>query len=377
MPILTFAENIALRNQYYGKKELRDSDLNSVSRLPLGMFFYLSSDYQYSIWIPDKRDSIDDPILNYDTEGFHQIRLMSIFGLRNEDMFTFTYEGPFSKSFRQKEMFRANVAEEQGLEKYTGSLILYPLICYLLYENDTQLAKFISWLFTFKVRYSKELYFGNIKSDMDFYYVPLNLEYNQDNFENLDIPFVQRGAAYSFKSQFENLEASFGFGVFSDEQGRNHEVRIGYFSSKWNRPSDYYRQYTVEDIPIIFGTEYKAKGFWAGIEQVNSVKEFISYDGKFILGAFDQKVKNTHISLNDFIKEKENESLYYISMVISVWINEYFKSSNYGNLAMTAGGSYDGRLWMKGFFKKEEKNKNDNLDFDQIIKLFIGLSYRF
>jgi len=334
---------------------------------------YLNAGYQYSQW-EIKPDFIGEPFLDFATEGLEQINIAAIIFLRDYDFMIYTYEGPLVPTNRQNEMFTYNTVQEYGLEKYTGGIDLYP-IADIIFPSDAAIYKyFLKPIFSIKFKYTSELFFGEATSSNIFYYVPLNDAFNPYNINPDELQLVETGEIVGFKTYFTDYEISIAF-----ETSYEHSFRIGYFSSHWKRPSDYFYYWANTDYPLIFGTRYYAEGLWFGLQsQKQTTPEFHFDLYARITGIGSCSMKNAYTDLDREFRNIDGSWLNYIGLYAKAWYNYYPKDIKFKNFSMTVGGSWERRNWSREYGESESgESRFDVIDRDDIIKGYASIAIRF
>ncbi len=350
------------------KEEIKEELKRKFSE---SFYVYAKGGYQFSSWQIHKREMA---LLAFETEGLHQGNVEVGTVLANIDLASFSYEGPIIPTDRQKELFETNTSYQHGLEKYTADISMEPFADYFCGDNTRLKRYFIKPLLSLRFKYTREAFFGDAAALRDLYYVPYDIDFNFDT-DNLE--FVNAGEEISFKTIFDDYEFTFSLG--SMKEFKRHAVRVGYFHSEWERPSDYFHLRNINNDYYLFATKYYAEGYIIGFSTIERGKEGLNLDlAARMSGSSKRWIKNACCDYEDDLTDND---IGFISLFAGCWYN-YYNNEN-GQISTTFGLEWERRSWTNGRAEEDENGEQDLdselriIDEDDIIKGYIRVSYRF
>jgi hypothetical protein len=282
---------------YNTTKNFSFSEINNSSLMHLNVDFGLKS-FQ---WKPYERPS---GLISFETEGLFLYKLSGSFGLWRFDIIDFNYEGPIKNTKRQQEMFNVNYIKSEGLEKYTFGIKLDPIANRLIPSELGIFGLFVRRIFSIKFTYSNELFYGNAKCKKDIYFVPKNTCFNSTTSDK-DYIYASANDMINFETYFS--EKLISILISKDPSPDGWDVRVGFFSETWDRPSDYWSYINPESqIYYIFENNYKAKGIWIGFVATNQWGPGSNLDASIRWsGLFDESITNADGNLGNKFYKKE------------------------------------------------------------------------
>lgn len=289
--------------------------------------------YRQSFWTPGfRRDVVD-----FRTEGLQSFTAGACLLFREVPVMFYHYEGPFERTPSQEELFERNVEQASALKKIRAGLLfgwvgtvmeLPPL--YL------QVLNRLEWL------HAEEAFFGDAVAVKKFAYVPSTADVEVDGSTATigGLVMMQPGDTVAFRTEFKEDDISLTWPV--SYRDWKFQVRAGYFSARWFRPSDLDRQwYLVDDHTLLlYETEFMSKGFILGVEpQSRSAPG----PGGSVLGRWglDNHIRN---EVNRDYEVEPGKDLLFAAGVIDGWYNWRFASGRW-NWTLTAGASIDRRIF--------------------------------
>ncbi|MCK5584377.1 MAG: hypothetical protein KAI33_11320, partial [Elusimicrobiales bacterium] len=210
--------------------------------------------------------------LSFETEGLRSWGVRAALGFGEGkgkgELFQIAYEAPFNPtSEKQQEMISANEVINEGLEKYAFGI--NPDI--LIFSFFPNLAEnyLLEVLFSTEFKYSRTSFYGNAKVSEPCFYLDKSAIVDWDNKTIAGGHKLNAGESVAFYTDFKEMEITMSFYRY-----RDHEVRAGYFSKSWKRPSDNNQAYAISTpsgvYPIIYDTIYKSKGFILAYRSVDN-----------------------------------------------------------------------------------------------------------
>jgi hypothetical protein len=350
---------------------LRDTKkLGTESEQPSGLLhdLYLQADigYGFTHWKPNERNENESALLDFKTEGLHQVNIEAAVGLKNIDLFTFAYAGPVVRTPHQMEMFEVNKKQAWGLEKYTAGINLLSITDYFLPTDQIDLRYLLKCLLSVKFRYFKERIFGEATATRDLYYVPYGVSiYDQSQFQ-----FIEAGEKAAFKCDFDDYEATIGV-YFHDK----YEFRIGYFNSIWQRPSEYFRVELDDSSLCFFGTRYEAKSLYFGVQTNQRGSPGFNIDAFLRSSIFYKSMRNAYGEMDDYFQSDDESWLHYLGFYGDLWYNFY---STNGRFSLTIGVIYDNRTWFRNYPEVDGKadSRSGKIDIDEIFRGYVNVAIK-
>jgi len=331
------------------------------------VFGHLSSGYKIFSWAPEDRG--ENGFIGFSTEGLHTFNLFSQIGLFHTEVFSYSYEGTLPNTSRQKEMLTTYSSNETGLEKFTYGVKLDAIASYLFPENSFLNKYVLRTIFSIRYKYSKELYFGKANALKEFYFVPLEADFYRFQYAPSVKKIIHKEENINFKTLFIDNETSIS--IYSNYIS---EVRIFYFSSEWERPSDYFFFLAYDNKPMILGTKFDVNGIGISYETVDQGKSGLNYDLSLrFTGLSDRSIKTAQGEMQDIFNNLDSSWLNYVSLNIGAWYNIYIDEKRNKGLNFTIGIILTERRWLREY-------GDDNFDVieeDNFEKLFVNIGYRF
>lgn len=233
----------------------------------------LSAGYQQSLWFPSVNDSTNAPqIVNFTTEGLQAYRIDTKLSYSSIPFISLHYEAPVNNTPDQREMLEFNT-KKAGLEKFVGGIDFSSLPAQFGYGNN----RWINTLASVKYVYTQELFFINALATRNFWYIPSNASYDpQTNIMNGQ-QLVSAGDNIRYKTRFIDHNVSIDlFKMLSGELYNNYEIRLGYFNTIWDRPSQNVNSGGfIGDRPGLYDTRYTAQGAMLNIESRNLLNNLV------------------------------------------------------------------------------------------------------
>ena len=338
----------------------------------------ISFGYQANFWTPYGTDHDILPVVEYETEGLMSARLAGTLGFEENQVLFFLYEAPVSPSDEQNEMLEINETKESGLEKFTYGIKLDPIAEHF-FPNNTLLRKLLSVRF----KYTRELYMGRGEAIQDAYYVPMDakVDYASDPKLIIGKKFINKGDTLALKAEFEDYEASINLLTIEE-----HNLRIGYYESRWKRLSDTSSALSIYGFPVIYEAEYRSRGLklkydgpvhrkLPGLYWECSIG--VGYDDEFKT-AYDWQ-KTWDIPEDDSVKVESRIG------GVGLWYEHEVFVKYQKRWLITVGLSSRQRD-MKVDFVHEEEDEEGNViresttvieDVDRLTKFYISLNYLF
>jgi len=321
-------------------------------------------------WKPYKRPS---GLISFETEGLFLYKLSGSLGLWRFDIIDFNYEGPIKNTKRQKEMFDVNYKKSEGLEKFTFGIKLDP-IAKRLFPKDYGIGLILRRIFSIKFTYSNELFYGYAKCKNDLYFVPKNIYFNANSTSDEDYIYASANEMINFKTSF--TEKLISILISKDPKPDGWDIRAGFFSETWDRPSDYwhYINPTTQKY-YIFEDRYETQGIWVGMITTNQWREGHNFDLNIRWsGPFKESITNADGELSDIFYKKDKSWLNYVGAHIIYFYNYYFGKST----SIRFGFDFDRRHWIREYPKDEgEEDKFEVIERDEFYTVFSQISWRF
>jgi hypothetical protein len=331
------------------------------------VFGHLSCGYKIFSWSPVDRGKFG--FIEFSTEGLHALNFYSAIGLFHMEFFSYNYEGTFPNTNRQKEMITTYFAYETGLEKFTYGIKLDPLAHYIISANSFFKKYILQKLFSIRFKYSKELYYGKAKAQKEFYFVPFTANFFNSQYTPSQNKIIHVGNNINFKTLFTDNETSLS--VYTADIS---DVRVLYFSSMWERPSDYFYYLATNNKPMILGTKFEVNGIGVSLETVDRGKPGWNFDLSLrFTGLSTRSIKNASGDFQDILNDLDSSWLNYLSYSLGVWDNIYIENKRDKGLNFTFGIVYEQRRWLREY----GNDKFDVIEKDEFYKLFGNIGYRF
>ncbi len=334
---------------------------------------YLNGDagYRFTSWKPMERTEEEGEILNFKTEGLHQINILAILGFKDVDFLTYSYEGPVIPTEKQKEMFSVNTRQEYGLEKYTAGINFTSIYSYFVPHPKPGFQYLGRILLSPRFRYSRELIFGEATATRSFYYVPYGVSFPFYGGVNLSLyRHIPAGSTVGFKTTFEDFEATIAL-----YHKNNLEFRVGYMTSVWKRPSEYFKMLVDDTATLIFGTRFEARSLYFGVQTIRRSAPGTNVDAFLRSGIIESSMINAYGDMDSYFKSQDSSWLHYLGIYLDVWYNVYSKNERF---SLTIGGIYDNRTWFRNYSDIDGKSdsRNGKIDIEEIFRGYLNVVVR-
>lgn len=216
----------------------------------------------YNQWEP----GLEGGVITFDTEGLQAWWAGAGLMVAGQPVFSLRYDAPFKSSPQQEEMLQAAVHSDTGFEQLVGLLDLLPITSKYL-KNKKGFAGVLRALLSTRVIYTRNLYFGSATSSVDFAYFPMNAEVDREEGPGVAYGYVEfeAGELLNFKTEFSDFHIMVPVKEWADEKNRQKVVRLGYFQSRWEKPSESPFA-SLEGEPIIQDTRLDTEGFSGSYE---------------------------------------------------------------------------------------------------------------
>ena len=318
----------------------------------------------------------DNPVLSYETEGLNVTRFSGNIGYKKDVFFHFNYEFMLGNTDNQKDIIKSNVDQESGLEVFTGSIKLDPVV---------KMAFGDSWgkrLLSFRYKYTNRVYLGKATSIKNGYLISDSTSFDYINKKISNAENIAVGSQFSFRTSFIENEftlpvAKFDFPISFATPWHHevklvpHDLRIGYFSSNWEKPSDT-MAITIDSRGVVYDAEYKTSGAVISIETVDSGAPGINADISFRWG-----INNTLSTPIDFEKVTGQEIEYEYALInIALWYNLYLTENWFFTLEYSQTKQAM-NVEVLNETEQEVSSKRLIHDTDDFRRIFLGASYRF
>lgn len=337
-------------------------------------YVYTSVGAQAFNWKPTERDG--GGYISFKTKGLRSYNGLAVLGYRGMDALSLSYEGVFRKSREQEEMLVTNFARESGIERYTWGLKIDPFVQAII-PDDHWFSKYVlRRIFSIKFKYSHELYFGEAAGKQDFIFVPLDVGARFNSPLPPQSQRVSAGEKLFFQTLFVDYETSISAYTY-----QTVDVRIGYFQSKWERPSDYYVYTTVDDTLVILGYRFEASGVMLGIQTIDRGAPGFYIDLALRFAALSKRSITTSVEdLGTVFSSEDGSGLNYVSLFAGGWYNAYFDSQRNSGLYLSFGVTWERRRWLREYSTPEGQTSSaDNfsvVENDEFLKFFGSLGFR-
>lgn len=362
--------NIKHQNIFYDN-DLRKNVAFSGMQSTLTNLLHINANFGLKAfyWKPNKRPG---GFLSFKTEGLGLYKFSGSFGLWKFDIIDVDYEGPIQTTEHQKEMFIINDKKSEGLEKYTFGVKLDPIAKRLFPIESGMIGFVLRRILSIKFTYSNELFYGYAKCENNFYYVPKNISFNSASSD--DYINVSKNDIINFKTYFTDKLVSVL--ISSDPDPDGWDVRVGFFSETWRRPSDYWHHFNAtEQKYYLFENSYKVQGIWLGLITTNQWRPGHNFDVNIRWsGPFNESITNADGDLGDKIYNEDKSWLNYVGGHIIYFYNMYFGRSSY----LRVGIDYDRRHWIREYPEEEgEEDQFGIIERDEFYTIFGQISWKF
>jgi len=326
--------------------------------------------YEHAQW--EINDTMEVPVVTYRTEGLQVIRLCSTLGYREMSLLDIVYERPITNTPEQNQMFAANIKNEAGLEKFTGGIKLDPIATHF-FPRDSMIDKILRCAFSIRFKYTREMYFGEAEIQTDTKYLPIDSTIDYENRSIDSSQLLIKGTKLTFNTTFVESEIT-----VSVSRALNHELRVGYYISKWKRPSDN-NLITIENLPIVYEAEYDSAEAVVSLETSDRGAPGFNMDLSFRLGHYDtlKTAFDWKLSYGD---ESGADSA---RINIGLWYNWYFTGKDDTGFFASAGVEWSKRA-MSVYIGSTPENSDEQAemsllihDVDYLTKFYMNISHRF
>lgn len=256
-----------------GKK--RCDPVKAASNM-FGDYLKLEAGAELNYWQPSMNGF---SIVNYETMGFQGYNFSAAMGLlRGAPILTVSYHAPFDGASRQRELMRAgNESSAMGMEQFKAALNFTQYIgkgvdAFIDKDKYKLSSYFLKTLGSFKPEYKFQSFFGEATAKDAIAIVGAGAT-RQGNVLNSGVTALNPGQTLSFRTTFETVRASIDVlaGAYSkDNHNGNLSVRLGYFDTKYRRPTvnghpgvNYFTCGTcgAGSRYLLFDTAFRSRGF--------------------------------------------------------------------------------------------------------------------
>ena len=190
---------------------------------------------------------------------------------------------------------------------------------------------------------------------------------------------ISTGETIAFKTEFIENEISLLLFSMDTAQTEKHgskivknkivrqDVRLGYFSSEWNRPSHGTND-TLNGLPIISENTYKVQGAFVAFNTQDPGSPGLNLDWSLKYG-FNGEVDNAFYYKNADVR--------YLGVGLNTWYNLYFGKDRYNGLLCTFGFLLDRKRIVLDADTSDGSSARVLEDEDDLYKIYFNLSYRF
>lgn len=316
--------------------------------------FYFTGGYLFKIWKPL---NYEDRSIWYNNENLNQFKISTNLGFLGYDYINLNYQGGFNLNAREKKMIEASNSGEKGIESFKGYLFIRPIVSYL--SKKTEFNFFIERVLSLRYKYNNTLYYGQFSSDTDFGYIPYGTEI-ESNLLPDETQFYNSNSSVEYKTYFRDSEiymSLFDFpmplwGFLSSFVRLNNNtdlnlnledkwsfINLGYFSSSYNRVSDYWSLEASGNTKIFMEQKFVAKGISIGLKSAepegsNGLDAEIVFRSSTEVEVFSPRGRLSEISPG---------SLKYKSFLLNIWYNENFW---FKNSFVTMGMTWENIKWI-------------------------------
>ncbi len=205
-------------------------------------------------------------LVDFEAEGLTAWWAAAQIQISGQPVFSVRYDRPFQSTPEQEEMLRVALHQETGFEEFVAFLDLLPITSRFM-EKRPGFAAVIRALASTRLIYSRNLFFGHTSSNVDFAYLPMDVDIDR----SVDPPLVngyyefQAHEPLNFKTEFSDFHVMVPVVHKVNQKNQESVLRIGYFRSRWEKPSESVYA-TLEDDPIIQDTRLDTEGISGSYE---------------------------------------------------------------------------------------------------------------
>ncbi len=317
----------------------------------------------------------EDKVVKFTTEGMKTYHVGANFTYNDKSMLALQYERPFDGTKNQLEIFKANMKQNSGIERFTGEVKLDPLAD-LLFPDSLLLRKILS----VEYRYSRERFFGEVTAQREIAYIPKDAIVDHVKRTITGSKSVSAGEKLDFRTEFINQEISIPLVSLDMKKTVNYngrvekisffreDFRVGYFNFQWSRPS-HGTDDTLAGKPIISDTTFKSQGYYLSFETQDPGSPGFNLDWLVRIGLGGEVDNAFHYNKSD---------VSFVGMSINTWYNHYFNSRN-GGPAATFGFLFDWRRMNVDEKTTEASTSTVRImnEQEKLYKVYLNLIYRF
>lgn len=345
--------------------------------------FYIELGYgiQGASWTPGAARTDDASgsgvagLLEYKTQGLVLQKSDITLTYLDKTFLTFSDERPLQPSKEQDELMEIRKRDTaNGYTKYTFGIQLLPLLEML--EVDNPLANL---LFSYRYRVNYETFLGSAKALDDMEYLKKNAAFTSDTtgtYVTSGAVTIARGEYVAFKTLFRDMEHSVDL---TQLWGPTlWPLWVGNFESSWERPSDNKRAIAIEGKPVIFDTDFRAKGYFVELAPRFPAGMGFKMALKYKNGT-DNRVKNAALKPLGIDFNEDFETLLYHESSAKIWYNFFLTPGlfDYDQLFFGVGYEYNERVWSFEESLTDGSTVTTEADKDVIQKFYMQLRYRF
>lgn len=322
----------------------------------------MKAGFKQSLWSPGMRQDV----MTFDTEGLSSYDASLLLRFRAKPFFYYHQEGPLRNTPSQKELFALNEEDTSALKKYNLG-ILFRWID-LLHKGESLVLRVLA---NTEYAHTEETYFGHANVVTPFTYIPndtVTEPLPNGNIRFYGVRTFRPGESVEFRTRFEDDEITVAWPVTF--RTWTFQVRGGYYSTTWLRPSDLDREWRLvkDNTLMIYETEFASRGVVLGLEPAD--REQPGLNGR-ITGrwGFDNDIRN--LVDRDFQIEAGTELLY-AAGVIEAWYNWALGRAPGRRFSLSLGGLLDHRI-----FATEIHPLRGTWETDNLYRVYAALNTRF
>ena len=163
------------------------------------------------------------------------------------------------------------------------------------------------------------------------------------------------------------------FGV-SQKKREKHAVRMGYYSSNWQRPSST-ANFTIDSKPVFYNTYNTSKGFVLSCETLDIGSPGLNVDFSFRSGLKD--IMKTPLNWEEITQKPSDAD--FAALNIGLWYNLYLGKTRNKGLFLNMGGIWSWKVLSVDILEDETSNEWTPVlvDKDFVFNFFSTIAYRF
>jgi len=226
--------------------------------------------------------------------------------------------------------------------------------------------------------------YEEIRGEREAVYIPMSafLNYNT-RVVGGTVPLT-KGNVTSFRTELVDNEVSLAIARLggtrkSGEPGSagkpSHEVRLGYYRSEWERPSDA-NFFTVGGLPTVLEAEYRTSGYFLSVETIDSGRPGLNLDLSMRWGT--KNSMKTAVDWERFFGKKVEVNS--VAVGLGLWYNHYFGERGDTGAYLSLGGNWLYRAVNVDVITETQTNVSAASavnDTDTVYRLFAVVGYRF